>query len=153
MAEGRERPYMQFNFTVNLGLGADANSPQGGFQEMSNVGMEMTVAEYRTGNSIQNSVMKLTALNKSTDVTLKRGMIGALDLYKWLDDIRNGDQRAMRTVTVTLLSEARQPVMTWSLNNARITKSVFGPFNAKGTEVAMEEMTLTYERLTLALGA
>src|SRR5687768_13729013 len=153
MAEGRERPFMQFNFTVNLGLGADPNSPQGGFQEMSNVGMEMTVAEYRTGNSTQNAVMKLTALNKSTDVTLKRGLIGALDLYKWLDDIRNGSQEALRTVTVTLLSEARQPVMTWSLNSARIIKDVVGPFNAKGTDVAMEERTLAYERLTLALGA
>ena len=44
--------------------------------------------------------MKLTGLNKVSDVTLKRGIIGSLDLYAWLDQIRNGDQNAMRTVTI-----------------------------------------------------
>jgi phage tail-like protein len=40
-------------------------------------------------------------------------------------------------------------VMTWKLMRARITKSTFGPFNAKGTDVAMEEMVLAYERLEM----
>ena len=38
--------------------------------------------------------MKITGLNKATDVTLKRGVIGSLNLYQWLNDIRNGDQGA-----------------------------------------------------------
>ena len=37
-------------------------------------------------------------MNKSTDVTLKRGVIGSLNLYQWLNQIRNGDQNALRTV-------------------------------------------------------
>jgi hypothetical protein len=35
------------------------------------------------------------------------------------------------------------------LHRARIVKHVCGPFNAKSSEVAMEEMTLAYERLEL----
>jgi hypothetical protein len=34
--------------------------------------MEVTVAEYRSGNAKENSVMKATGLNKATDVTRKR---------------------------------------------------------------------------------
>ena len=83
-------------------------------------------------------------------MTLKRGVIGSLDLYQWLDQIRNGDQNAMRTVTVTLMSEDHsQPVMTWKLMRARPIKVVDGPLSAKGTDVAIEEMVLAYERLEM----
>jgi hypothetical protein len=39
--------------------------------------------------------------------------------------------------------------MTWKLLRARIIKHVSGPFNAKGSAVAMEEITLAYERLEI----
>ncbi|HEV8460124.1 MAG TPA: phage tail protein [Gaiellaceae bacterium] len=149
MAVQRDRPYVQFNFLVDLGNGV-TDGPQAGFQELSNVGMEVTVAEYRTGNMKENSVQKITGLNKATDVTLKRGAIGSLDLYNWLDQIRNGDQQAFRTVTIQLQNEDHtQVVQTWKLLRARIIKHVGGPFNAKGTDVAMEELTLAYERLQM----
>jgi len=149
MAVQRDRPYVQFNFLVDLGTGV-TDGPQAGFQECSNIGMEVTVAEYRTGNMKENSVQKITGINKATDVTLKRGVIGSLDLYQWLDQIRNGDQTAFRTVTVSLQNEDHtQVVQTWKLLRARIIKHVSGPMNAKGTDVAMEELTLAYERLQM----
>jgi phage tail-like protein len=149
MAVQRDRPYVQFNFLVDLGTGV-TEGPAAGFQEVSNVGMEVTVAEYRTGNMKENSVQKITGINKATDVTMKRGVIGVLDLYQWLDQIRNGDQAAYRTVTVQLQNEDHtQIVQTWKLLRARIIKHVSGPMNAKGTDVAMEELTLAYERLQM----
>ena len=149
MATLRERPYVQFNFLVDLGTG-NTNGPEAGFQEVSGIGMEVTVSEYRTGNHKENSVMKITGLNKATDVTLKRGVIGSLNLYQWLNDIRNGDQKAFRTVTIQLQNEDHTAVVaTRKLLRARIIKNVNGPFNAKGTDVAMEELTLAYERLEM----
>lgn len=149
MAVVRDRPYVQFNFHVNLGDGV-TNTPQAGFQEVSGIGMEITVTEYRPGNYAFNNVIKTAGLNKATDVTMKRGVIGSLDLYKWLDDVRNGSSNGLRTVTVELKSEDRsQTVQTWRLINARIMKHTSGPFNAKGTDVAMEELTLSYERLEM----
>src|ERR671939_944597 len=149
MAVLRDRPYVQFNFLVNLGDGT-TSGPGAGFQEMSNVGMEVTVAEYRNGNETENSVRKITGLNKATDVTLKRGVIGSLNLYSWLNDIRNGNQNAERTITIQLQNEDHtQVVQTWKLLRARIIKHVSGPFNAKGTDVAMEELTISYERLEM----
>lgn len=40
-------------------------------------------------------------------------------------------------------------VQTWKLLRARINKHTSGPLNAKGTDVAMEEMVLAYERLEM----
>ena len=149
MAVLRDRPYVQFNFLVDIGDG-QTEGPVAGFQELSGIGMEVTVSEYRAGNSRENSVMKITGMNKSTDVTMKRGVIGSLNLYQWLNQIRNGDQAAYRTVTVQLQNEDHtQVVQTWRLLRARIIKHISGPMNAKGTDVAMEELTISYERLEM----
>ena len=150
MAVLRDRPYVQFNFLVNLGDG-NTEGPEAGFQECSGIGMEVTVSEYRNGNEKENSVRKITGLNKSTDVTLKRGVIGSLNLYRWLDSIRNGDQSAHRTVVIQLQNEDHTAVVQeWKLLRARIIKHTSGPMNAKGGDVAMEELVLAYERLEMA---
>lgn len=149
MAIQRDRPYVQFNFLVDLGTGTTEGA-DAGFQECTNIGMEVTIAEYRNGNEKENSVRKITGLNKATDVTMKRGVIGSLTLYNWLNQIRNGDQNALRTVTIQLQNEDHTAVVqTWKLLRARIIKHISGPFNAKGTDVAMEELTISYERLEI----
>ena len=148
MATLRERPYVQFNFLVDIGEGTEG--PQAGFQEVSGIGMEVVVTEYRNGNSKENNVTKLTGLCRVSDVTLKRGIIGSLNLYAWLNQIRNGDQMALRTVTIQLQNEDHTNVaQTWKLLRACIVKHTSGPFNAKGTDVAMEEMVLAYEGLEM----
>jgi phage tail-like protein len=149
MAVLRATPYVQFNFLVDLGTG-NTDGPEAGFQEVSGLGMEVTVSEYRNGNEKENAVRKVTGMNKVTDVTLKRGVIGSVNLYQWLNQIRNGDQGASRTVVIQLQNEDHSAVVaTWKLLRARIIKHTSGPFNAKGTDVAMEELTLAYERLEM----
>jgi phage tail-like protein len=148
MAVLRDRPYAQFNFLIDLGTG-DTDGPRAGFQECSQIGMSVDVIEYRNGNEKANDVRKLTGLARYPDVTLRRGIIGSLDLYQWLDQIRNGDANALRNVTIQLLNEEREVVQTWRLRNAGIVKHVSGPLNAQGCEVAIEELTLAYERLEL----
>jgi phage tail-like protein len=140
---------VQFNFLVDLGTG-NSDGPDAGFQEVSGIGMEVTVAEYRNGNEKDNCVRKITGLNKSTDVTMKRGVIGSLSLYDWLHQIRNGDQNALRNIVVQLQNEDHtEIVQTWKLLRARIIKHTSGPMNAKGTDVAMEELVVAYERLEM----
>lgn len=147
MAVLRDQPYAQFNFLVDLGTG-DTKSVQAGFQECSGIGAGVDVAEYRNGNEVNPSPRKLTGLARYDDVTLKRGVIGALDLYQWLAQVRNGDVKALRTVTIQLQSEDRSAVvMAWKLSRARPVK-VEGPaLNGKGRDVAIEAITLAYERL------
>ena len=92
----------------------------------------------------------MTGLEKVDDVTLKRGIIGSLNLYQWYNQVRNGDVTALRTVTISLQNEDHTAiVMVWKLLRARPVKYVAGPLNAKGTDVAIEELTLAYERLEI----
>ena len=128
MTSYRVHPYGQFNFLVDLGP-KEAQGPHGGFQEVS-------------------GLLKI-GLNKSTDITLKRGVIASAALQDWLDEIRRDGQGAKRTVTIRQQNEEHQTVHTWRLLRARIIKHVSGPFNAKGTDVAMEELVIAYERLEL----
>ena len=149
MAVQRDRPYGRFNFLVDLGTG-NTDGPEAGFQECSPIAMQVAVAEYRNGNEKGNEPRKITGLTRVADVTLRRGIIGSLTLYQWLDDVRNGDEQALRDVTIQLVAEDHaQVVMTWRLLRARIVKYSAGPLDARGTNVAMEEMTLAYERLEL----
>jgi phage tail-like protein len=145
----REQPWAQFNFLVSLGPGGDPKSPDGGFQEISALGMEVGVAEYRYGNMALNNTRKVTGLGKSADVTLKRGVMGSDTVYKWFNAIRNG-QNETRTVRIELRNEENSDtVQTWVLNNARVIKFTAGPLNAKSNEIAMEELTLTFERMEI----
>ncbi len=140
----RERPYSQFNFQVDFGV--DPNSPQAGFQEVTGLALEITAAEYRNGNEPVNAPRKITGMHKVPDVTLKRGVIGDDTLYQWLNQVRNGAQDALRTVTIHLLSEDRSVVaQSWELINARPTKYTGPQLTGKGTDVAVEDVVLAYE--------
>lgn len=141
-----DRPYMQFNFKVEI------DGKECGFQEVSGIGTEVAVSEYRQGNDKENNVRKLTGLNKAVDITLKRGAMGSDVLFKLLDDVRTGKGGNGKSVTIMLMDEDRSnttPVMTWRAKNAKATKVTYGPFNAKGGDVAMEEVVIAYERLEL----
>ena len=147
MAVQRDDPYGQFNFLVDLGAGTEG--PQAGFQECSQIGTVVELFEYRNGNDRTNAVRKIPGLARVPDVTLKRGLIGALDLYNWLDDVRNGS-RSARTVIVQLQNEDRTDVvMTWRLLGAFPVRHFCGPLHARATDVVIEELTLAVERVEL----
>jgi phage tail-like protein len=151
MAVFRDIPYSQFNFRVDI-QGVDATTVRAAFQEVSGLGMEITVAEYRGGNFRDNTTVKVTGSYKVPDVTLKRGVIGdPQTLYEWINLVRNGDQTARRTVTVQLMSEDRSgPVQEWKLTGA-LPKKYTGPaLNGKGTDVAMEELVLACDRIDVS---
>jgi phage tail-like protein len=147
MATRCNRPYAQFNFLVDLG-DDQSDGPQAGFQECSNLGIKLRVAEYQDKEGKGKSARKITGLNKSTDVTLKRGAVRASTLSRWLDDICKGNRTAFRNVVVHLQNEDHTAIVqTSKLRRARIIKHISGPLNADGTDVAVEEFVLAYERL------
>jgi phage tail-like protein len=145
----RTTPYSQFNFQVSFGV--DPKSPQAGFQDVSGLGLEITVAEYRNGNEGDNAPRKVTTMYKVPDVTCKRGVIGEDTLYSWLNEIRNGSQESLRTVTIELLSEDRTTVaQSWKLTGARPIKYTGPQLTGKGTDIAIEEVVFASERMEMA---
>lgn len=149
MATQRENPYGSFNFLVDFSNG-DSGSVLAGFQEVSGMNIEVTSADYRNGNSKVNRPVKVNGVYKVGDVTFKRGVMGSLDLYQWVDEVRKG-AKAHRSVTVSLQDEAHEgPVMTWKLTNARPIRYTAPSLNAKtGTDVAIEELVLSIEDIEI----
>ncbi len=140
MATVRDNPYGAFNFLVDLGTGQDV----AGFSEVTGLGMEIAYLEYRAGSDKRNTVRKIPGLHKVGDVTLKRGLAGSTDLFEWIRAVRDG-ALDRRNVTITLLDEARDPVIVWRLRNAWPTKWDGPTLNAEGSDVAIETLTLTHE--------
>jgi phage tail-like protein len=152
MAVHRDNPYGAFNFRVTADRFGDAGTVRAGFQEISGLGIEVTMAEYRNGNDPENHVRKISGISKVTDITLKRGLIGDADFFSWIKDVRDGVQTGvLTTVTIELMAEDHSgPVMTWKAKNARMTKYTGPTLNAKGgTDVAMEEVVLACESLDI----
>ena len=147
MATARDNPYGAFNFQLSLGTGDEA-SIIAGFSDVSGLGVEINYSEYRNGNESFNTVRKIANTYKQEDVTLKRGLMGSTDLAEWVKDVREGGD-GRRSVTITLLDEARKPVAAFRLRNAQPKKWVGPTLAAKGGgEVAMEELHLAHEGVT-----
>lgn len=149
MAIFRETPYSAFNFLVELEPG-QGSEVRAGFSEVSGLNAEVTVAEYRAGNDRVNYVRKVPGIHKAGDVTLKRGVIGAQNLYEWLEQGRSGKiSQVKRDIVVKLQSEDRsETVVSWKLRGAMPIKWTGPTLTAKGGgDVAIEELVLSVETI------
>lgn len=154
MATQRDNPYGAFNYIVALGDAQGDGSVGtivGGFSDVSGLGFEVNYSEYRNGNERFNTTRKIPNTYKTDEVTLKRGLVGSTDLFDWLKTVRDGTADVRRSVTITLLDEARQTVATFTLRNAQPKKWTGPTLAAKGGgEVAMEELHLVHEGIEYA---
>lgn len=138
----RTTPYGAFNYLVNF----DGGETFGGFSDVSGIGTEVTIAEYRNGNEKENHVRKVAGIHKVSDVTCKRGIVNSKSLWDWIVATRKAGPAAQRTVTITLLDEAQAPVQSWILRGV-VPMKYTGPTLAGkgGGDVAMEEIVLSAE--------
>ena len=143
----RDTPYGAFNYVVTF----DGGEVFGGFSDVSGLGTELTVAEYRNGNDPENHVRKVPGVHKVSDVTLKRGIINSTDLWLWVNDVQiNGPNGKREVVTITLRDEAGNDVQRWSLKKVIPLKYTGPTLAAKGGgDVAMEELVLSAEGLEI----
>ncbi len=141
----RDTPFGAYNFIVEFDGNDAANTALGGFSDVSGIGTEITLMEYRQGNDKENRVRKVPGLHKAGDVTLKRGIMGQVNFWDWIRITRT-DPTHKRTVMITLQDEQRNPVLRWKLINARPMKFTGPTLAAKGgSDVAMEELVVAAE--------
>lgn len=147
----RDTPYGAFNFLVNLNsAGVDPASILGGFSDVSGLGTEMKVAEYRNGNESENHVRKVPGTHTVADVTLKRGIVSSKDLWAWIQAVRVNGPAAKRDVVITLRDESGKDVQRWKLAGVMPLKYTGPTLAAKGGgDVAMEELSLSVEGLDI----
>jgi phage tail-like protein len=142
----RTTPYGAFNYVVNF----DGGEAFGGFSDVSGIGTDVTIAEYRNGNEKENHVRKVAGIHKVSDVTLKRGIVNSKSLWDWIAASRTQGPAAQKSVAITLHDEAQQPVQSWLLRGV-IPMKYSGPSLAGkgGGDVAMEEIVLSAEGMEI----
>jgi phage tail-like protein len=140
-------PLPKFHFQVNWG------GTRIGFTEICGLECETEVIDYREGDSPKYNDTKQPGRTKYANVTLKRGVfLGDLDIYDWwLNTYYFMEQTApfRRTVTIQLLSETHQPIITWTLANAWPCKIKYGSLNSVASEILIESMELVHEGLSI----
>lgn len=142
----REPPYVPFNFAIHIDSGM-RTAAFAGFQECSGISLAPEPVSERGKTASKRRVTKITGINKATDVTLKRGVVSAPALNAWLKEVRDGKKKP-RDVTLVLQSDdGSKSSRKWKLVRARIIKHTSGPLNAKGTDVAMEELVISCEKI------
>ena len=139
-------PLPVFHFSVQWG------GTRVGFSEVTGLTQENQAIEYRDGSFLEYSSIKMPGLRKFSNITLKRGVIKAdNEFFKWLSTIKL-NQVERRDLTISLLDESHNPVMTWKALNAFPVK-VEGPqLKASGNEVAIESIELAHEGLSVENG-
>lgn len=151
MADGtRNDPYGQFNFQVEIdGVG------KFGFSEVSGLTTDTNIIEYREGNEVadgESTTRKLPGLIKYNNIVLKRGFTKDLSAYNWRLKVIQGKTSAARTSgSITLLDEARNPVLRWTFRQGWPSKWEGPALNGKTSEVAIESMEIAHEGLTMEL--
>ena len=128
---------------VDLGDGS-GDTPAGGFRKVTGLGGWIDPIEYRNGNDKGQTSRKLPGLRHYGNVTLKRGVVGDLRLWEWIES----DPPDRRNVVITMLDEQRAPVLRFVLHDAWPCRWVGPTLNAKGgSDVAIEALELCHERL------
>lgn len=138
-----EYPLVKFHFQVDWG------GTKIGFTEVSGLDVETEVVEYRQGASKEYSKIKMPGMQKFSNITLKRGtFVSDNEYFQWWNTVKlNTIER--RDVTIKLLNEEHNPVVTWKVKNAWPTKIQSTDLKADGNEVAIESMELVHEGLTI----
>ena len=136
-------PLVKFHFQVEWG------GTKIGFTEVSGLDVETEVVEYRDGSSPEYAKIKMPGMQKFSNITLKRGTFKSDNEYfAWWNTVKlNTIER--RDITISLLNEDHDPVVTWKVKSAWPTKIQSTNLKADGNEVAIESMEIVHEGLTI----
>ena len=142
-----EYPLPKFHFQVDWGEGMKT-----GFTEVTGLDVETEVIEYRHGASPEYHKTKMPGLQKYSDITLKRGTFaGDNEFFKWWNTVKlNKIDR--RDLTISLLNEEHEPVVTWKVKQAWPKKVQPTNLKADGSETAIESIEIAHEGVTIQNG-
>jgi phage tail-like protein len=142
-------PFTSFNFSVEINRGQDGAALVGAaFAECDGLEMSMEVKTIREGGSNDRQIRLNGPVSYGT-LSLKRGMTSNFDLWKWFRD--SVEDPALRAdVEVVLLGpDGEQERARFALTRCVPTKIKAPALNAKDGQIAVEELQVAYETLTL----
>jgi phage tail-like protein len=143
MANPRVDPYANFNFLVEIDGIAKA-----GFQEVSGLGAEVDVIEYREGSDKSGAVRKIPGLIRYSNITLKRGYTQDKSLWIWFKSVLDGAV-VRSNGSIILMDSGRNPVLRWHFREGWPCKYEGPSLSGKGNEIAIETLEIAHEGIEL----
>ncbi|KAA1183143.1 MULTISPECIES: phage tail protein [Photorhabdus] len=136
-----EYPIPTYRFVVSIG---DEKVP---FNSVSGLDISHDVIEYKDGTG---NYYKMPGQRQAINITLRKGVFsGDTKLFDWLNSIQL-NRVEKKDISISLTNEAGTEIlMTWSVANAFPTSLTAPAFDATSNEVAVQEISLTADRVTI----
>jgi phage tail-like protein len=166
----RADPLLGFNFRVSvsdsqpaastalagLSISLSGSQATAGFSEISGLEATMTVETYQAGG-VNGGALKFPGPVAWSSLVLKRGMVAqrpisdTSDFWTWLQGFLDG-QGVRKDGVITLMDESGAPALAWSWRRGLPLKWTGGTMNAQQSQVAIEQLEIAHEGLTMVTG-
>ena len=142
-------PFTAFNFSVEINV--DPIAPKlcsASFQECDGLDMSMEVKTIREGGN-NGKEIRLTGGFKYGQLTMKRGMTSTFDLWNWFNLMLANPSLRAKAQVIIFANNGTTERARFVLSRCVPVKLKSPPLSAKDGAVAIEELQLAYETLTL----
>lgn len=128
--------------------GSNTTLCSGAFSECTGFEATMEPKVIKEGGRNWGAVQR-TGKTTFATLVLKRGMTTTRDLWTWYEFVGTGKYAQRLNVVVTMFDTSGKAILAWKLTHALPIKFKAADMNAKGTDVAIEELHLAHEGLSL----
>ncbi len=140
-------PPVSFHFKVEFnGISSQDRDVQ--FQSVSGLSVDIETEEFAEGGE-NRFKHKFPVRSKFPNLILKRGMVTDSQLIKWCREAIESFQFKPVDLTVKLLNEDHEPLITWNVVHAYPVKWDVAELHAEESRVAIETIELAYNYFTL----
>jgi phage tail-like protein len=130
-------PYGGFRFRVEI-LGLQV----GGFTQVSGLDREVQTEDFREGG-VNDYSHKLAGVTKYSNLTLRRGIADATQLWQWHQDVVDG-KIERRQVNVVLIDAAGKETWRWVFDKAYPVKWSGAELNSSNSAVLVESVEFAH---------
>ena len=142
-------PFTGFNFAVEINLpGVSQRLCNASFAECDGLEMSMDIKTLREGGNNGRQIRLSGPMNFGL-LTLKRGMTASYDLWDWMGKVQQQPGLRADAEVVLFAPDGRSVRARFILSRCLPAKLKAPPMNAREGGVAIEELQLAYESLSL----
>jgi phage tail-like protein len=113
------------------------------FQSVSGLNVELETEQVAEGGE-NRFKHKLPVSTRFPNLVLKRGVLVDSSLIKWCREAVEDFDITPTDITISLLNEEHEPLMTWNVVHAYPLKWAISDFNAETSNIVIETIELAY---------
>jgi phage tail-like protein len=146
MPDSKYYPPVGFHFKVEVQGITSSNDVR--FTDVAGLSVEMGTEEIIEGGE-NRFIQKYPTRTKYPELVLKRGLLQSSEILIWIQQCLEDYQIQPKDISIKLLNEEHQPLLTWNVVNAYPTKWSVSDFNANSSSIVVESLQFFYQYFTL----